>query len=135
MQYAGGMETAETYIVGEDLLMRNDSRFSDSTTILKTRADTEAVRRALAGETGVDMITDYRGVVSLAAYSPLEFEGLRWAIVAEIDEAEIKRRAREPNRLLASILFGTAAVAAVTGLVFMFMMGRAERPEAWTEGI
>ena len=136
MHFTGGMgETGETYIVGEDLLMRSVSRFSDTTTILGTRVDTEAARRALAGEIGVNAVTDYRGVSVLSAYGPLEFEGLRWAILAEIDEAEVKERALEPRRLLASILFGTAAIAAVTGLILTYMMGRAERPESWTKGI
>jgi methyl-accepting chemotaxis protein len=136
MQFTGGMgDTGETYIVGEDRLMRSDSRFSDTTTILKTRVETEATRRALAGETGVDIVVDYRGVPVLSAYGPLEFEGVRWAVIAEIDEAEIKQRALEPRRLLASVLFGTAAIAAVAGLVLTYMMGRAERPESWTEGL
>ena len=62
MRFTGGMgEAGETYIVGEDLLMRSDSRFSDTTTILRTGVDSETVRRALAGETGVYMAEDYSG--------------------------------------------------------------------------
>ena len=136
MHFTAGMsETGETYVVGEDLLMRSDSRFSDTTTILRTRVDTEATRRALAGESGVEILADYRGVPVLSAYGPLEFEGVRWAVLAEIDKSEIAQRALEPRRLLASSLFGTAVIAALTALLLTYMMGRAERPEAWTKGL
>ena len=133
MQFTGGMgETGETYIVGQDLLMRSDSRFSDTTTILRTLVDTETARRALGGEKGVHMADDYRGIPSLSAFAPFEFEGLRWAVVAEIDEQELRRRAFRPRRLLASAFLGLATIAALTALVLTFLMSRAERPKPWT---
>ncbi len=132
MQFTGGMgETGETYIVGEDLLMRSDSRFADTTTILRTSVDTETARRALAAETGVDVSEDYRGVPSLSAFGGLEFEGLRWAVMAEIDEQEVRRRALEPRRLLATAFLSLAAISAVAALFITYMMGRAEKPEPW----
>jgi methyl-accepting chemotaxis protein len=132
MQFTGGMgETGETYIVGQDLLMRSDSRFADSSTILRTSADTETARRGLAGETGVDVVDDYRGVSVLSAYGPLEFEGLRWVVMAEVDEREVRRRAREPRRLLATAFLGLAAISAIAALLITYLMGRAEKPEPW----
>ena len=133
MQFTGGMgETGETYIVGEDLLMRSDSRFSDTTTILRTRVDTETVRRALAGERGVDMTEDYRGVPVLSAFGLLDFEGVRWAVMAEVDEQEVRRLALEPRRLLARVFFGLATIAALAALLYTYLVSRAERPEPWT---
>ena len=42
MQVAAGMgESGETYIVGKDGFMRSDSRFSDESTILKTKVTGE----------------------------------------------------------------------------------------------
>ncbi len=132
MQFTGGMgETGETYIVGQDLLMRSDSRFADSSTILRTSVDTETARRGLAGETGVDVVDDYQGVPVLSAYGPLEFEGLHWAVMAEIDEQEVRRRAREPRRLLATAFLGLAAISAIAALFITYLMGRAEKPEPW----
>lgn len=90
MQVSHGMgESGETYIVGSDLLMRSDSRFGEESTTLKVTVDTATVRAALNGETGSMVVPDYRGVPVLSAYMPLDYFGVRWAVMAEIDEAEI----------------------------------------------
>lgn len=92
MQVAEGMgETGETYIVGSDNLMRSDSRFSTESTILKTKVTGETILSALAGKTGAQFVLDYRGVPVLSAYKPLTFSGTTWAVLAEIDQAEILR--------------------------------------------
>ncbi|UCG75660.1 MAG: cache domain-containing protein [Gemmatimonadota bacterium] len=136
MQFTGGMgDTGETYLVGRDGLMRSDSRFSGTSTILRTRVDTEPARRALAGETGMDEATDYRGIPSLAAFGPFDFEGVRWAVVAEIDRSEVRGRALEPRRLLPAALLGLATVAALAAVALTYLMGRAERPEPWTRDV
>jgi len=107
-------ESGETYLVGDDFALRNQSRFliEDSenyfklieelgvlgstidtirnlnTTIGLQEVDTEGTRAALAGETGTAIFPDYRGVPVLSSYKPLEIEGLNWAIMSEIDEDE-----------------------------------------------
>ena len=89
-------ETGEVYLVGKDKLMRSDSfldpehhsvkaSFADPD---KGRADTEAVRLALEGKTGSDVILDYNGSPVLSSYSAIDILGTRWAILAEIDVAE-----------------------------------------------
>lgn len=109
--------TGETYIVGEDFLIRSDSRFADTSSILEQRVDTEPVRRALAGETGVDIGDDYRGVEVVAAYSFLDFGGVRWAVIAQIDleEAVTPARALRRNLLLAGL--AVLAIVALGGAV------------------
>src|SRR3546814_10597294 len=90
MQSAAGMgESGETYLVGPDFLMRSDSRFSKESTILKSKVEGETVKAALAGNAGVREIVDYRGVPVLSVYRPIDFEGVRWAILGEIDLAEM----------------------------------------------
>src|SRR3546814_819499 len=90
MQSAAGMgKSGETYLVGPDFLMRSDSRFSKESTILKSKVEGETVKAALAGNAGVREIVDYRGVPVLSVYRPIDFEGVRWAIVGEIDLAEM----------------------------------------------
>ena len=81
--------TGETYIAGPDLLMRTDSRFESSSTILTRRVDTEGSRRALDGETGKGMIVDYRGEPVFSVWQPVHFGDIRWALLSEIDEAEV----------------------------------------------
>ncbi len=107
-------ESGETYLVGEDYLMRSISRFylQDTvgykqvmkeigvdeektdlmyrvgTTILQQRVKTDAVELALSGKKDIKVIKDYRGEPVLSAYSLLKLNGLNWAILSEIDEAE-----------------------------------------------
>ena len=90
MQNRAGLgESGETYLVGDDFLMRSDSRFSEESTILGTEVETETARKALAGEHGIEVTPDYRGVPVMSAYRPLDFLGVSYAILAEVDEAEI----------------------------------------------
>lgn len=92
---SGMGETGETYIVGEDLLMRSQSRFTEDNTILKTKVDGESVKKALAGDSGTLVGTDYRGVPVVSAYSSMTFNGVKYAILAEQDEAEVMAPANQ----------------------------------------
>ena len=83
-------ETGEAYIVGGDNLLRNDSRFSEESTILKRKVDNEAVKGGLAGKDGVVLTTNYQDSPSLAAYTSIGFHGVTWAIVAEAELDEVE---------------------------------------------
>lgn len=85
--YSGLGRTGEAYLTGADTLMRTTSRFHRNA-ILHTRVSTEGVRKALLGITSTGVYTDYRGVKVLGSYAPLNTYGIRWAIVAEIDNDE-----------------------------------------------
>jgi methyl-accepting chemotaxis protein len=97
MSLRSGMgETGETYLVGPDKLMRSDSyldptghsvvaSFKDPS---KGAVDTEAARAALNSQTDTKVATDYTGKRVLSAYAPVDVFGTRWALLAEIDEAE-----------------------------------------------
>lgn len=89
-------KTGETYLVGPDYLMRSDSfldpenrsvaasfRYPDYGTV-----KTVASERALAGQTGTEVIVDYKGNKVLSYFAPIDVLGTTWAVVAEIDEAE-----------------------------------------------
>ncbi|MGI9291547.1 MAG: cache domain-containing protein [Gammaproteobacteria bacterium] len=90
MHFTAGMgESGETYLVGGDLLMRSDSRFADTSTVLETVVDTTTVQQALSGERGVGYTPDYRGIEVLSAYDFIDIDGMRWAVMAEIDAAEV----------------------------------------------
>lgn len=107
-------ESGETYLVGEDYMMRSISRFylQDTigytealmtlgiekeevermyrigTTILNQRVKTEGVSAALAGKSETKIIEDYRHTPVLSSYAPLQLQDLNWAILSELDEAE-----------------------------------------------
>ena len=91
MQSKEGMgKTGESYLVGEDLLMRSDSRFEEKT-ILKKKIDTIASREGLDGKGGSAIIENYRGVAVLSDYDPIEFMNNKWVIISEIDANEAFR--------------------------------------------
>ena len=96
-------ETGETYLVGPDHLMRSDSYLDPAHHSVAASfrnpaegaVETEAARAALAGEAEAGIITDYNGNPVLSAYAPVEVCGRRWAVLAEIDQAEALAAARD----------------------------------------
>lgn len=133
MQMRSGMgKTGETYLVGSDNRMRSDSflnpqgrsiNASFAGTVALNGVDTAASKSALQGETDVNEVIDYNNNPVLSAYTPVDFFGHTWALLAEIDEAEIN----EPiNRmiinsvvmLLVAMLFASIA----SWLVLRFVM-------------
>jgi PAS domain S-box-containing protein len=106
--------TGETYLVGGDGLMRNQSRFLiedkqgfigqvtenglaeetirqirvHNSTVGLMPVDSEGTRAARAGESGHKIIRDYRGISVLSSFRPLNIPGLDWVIMSEIDESE-----------------------------------------------
>lgn len=93
---AGLGVSGETYLVGEDHLMRSDSYLDPvgHSVVASFRnpetgtATTDAVVDALAGNTKSTVIIDYNGNPVLSAYAPFQFETLNWALLSEIDVAE-----------------------------------------------
>jgi len=89
-------ETGETYMVGQDLLMRSDSFLDPVNHSIaasfknpaKGKADTEAVQACLKGSTKTKVITDYNGNPVLSAWTPVTVGDKKWALLAEIDVAE-----------------------------------------------
>ncbi|MEM1284403.1 MAG: hypothetical protein AAGH43_03375 [Pseudomonadota bacterium] len=81
----GLSESGETFLVGGDLLMRTDSRFSEESTILTTIVDSAAVAEALCGQAGLLNHEGAGGVASVNAFTPVDFLGTQWALIASMD--------------------------------------------------
>ncbi|MBN1345134.1 MAG: methyl-accepting chemotaxis protein [Phycisphaerae bacterium] len=126
---AGMGKTGETYLVGSDKLMRSDS-FLDATnhTVAasfkdpsKGAVDTEAARAALGGATDAKIITDYNGNPVLSAYTPIDAFGTRWALLAEIDEAEAMAAVKEMRATASSattkLLTWVGSLGAIAGVL------------------
>jgi two-component system NarL family sensor kinase len=109
--------SGESYLVGEDYLMRSTSRFRKNS-VLKTKVKTIASIAALKGETGTNVVDDYRGISVFSAYAPLKINELHWAILAEIDfdEAMIPLHRSRNDILYITILLGIIII----GLSFFF---------------
>ena len=110
---AGMGQTGQTYIVGNDLRMRSQSRFIPDSTLLTTVVDTESVREGLGGFSGTRRGLDYRKVPVLSVYSGVDNGngGEPWALIAEMDEAEVLGRASWIPIFIAALIAGLVAAA------------------------
>jgi methyl-accepting chemotaxis protein len=141
-QNVGLGESGETYLVGDDFTLRNQSRFfienkenylslgdklglseaqlslvdNINSLIGIQRVETLGVKEALAGKKGTTIIKDYRGENVLSSFRPLSIEDVKWVILSEIDESEAFR----PVYVLRNIMLITMAVTAV--LVFLVIL-------------
>jgi methyl-accepting chemotaxis protein len=133
--------TGETYAVGPDRMFRSNSRFAkelgvESTIINpKIKVDTVPVRSALdGGRSGTALGIDYRNVPVLSSWTPVTiFKGdatgngaIRWALVSEIDEAEVMAPVNHLRRF-GLVLFGLTALG--IGLASWFIARRLTRDQ------
>ena len=131
--------SGETYLVGQDGLLRSESRFliEDKTGYLAAikqagvtpdivaeisakgssmglqPVNTLAAKKALSGQAGFDVVLDYRNVPVYSAFAPLNIKGLQWAVLSEIDEEEALLAVKNLTRsqTLVSVLVTLVLVA------------------------
>lgn len=127
MTHREGMgESGETYLVGQDLLMRSDSYLDPvNHTVISSfrnpelgKVDTAAAHAALAGERDSKIIIDYNGNPVLSAYTPLQVGEVNWALLAEIDESEAFAAVNSLRNLMVLVgIVGLIAIVAVGWLL------------------
>ncbi len=86
-------ETGESYLVGEDYLLRSNSRFGNESTILKKKIESESVTLGFQGKSGFHIIENDEGVSVLSYYARTNMKDtyqtdFEWVIVTEITESE-----------------------------------------------
>ena len=139
-------KSGETYMVGDDYKMRSVSRFfiedksgfydalnninysednirlmdKIETTIGIMDIDTEASRQALQGNADTKIIDDYRGIPVLSSYKKLNIPGVNWAVLSEIDQAEIMQPVKRTGFVVSIVGF----VMIVVILIFVFLILR-----------
>ncbi|MGI9451738.1 MAG: histidine kinase dimerization/phospho-acceptor domain-containing protein [Geminicoccaceae bacterium] len=118
--YASLGVTGESFLVGADGLMRTNSRFSERSTMMTRNVENAAVTRALAGESGTANLVDLSGEPAIWAFTPVDFAGVRWAFIAEMDRHE----AKAPARVLAWRIFGITMVALAILSLLGWMLAR-----------
>lgn len=144
--------SGESYLVGEDRLMRSVSRdlvedperylaaataagmgadeagqaVASGQTLLLQPVATTPVTQAFLGETGVTTSGNYLNATSIAAYAPITpADNLRWAIVAEIDASEALAPVDDFTSRLA---ISSAILVGVVSLISVVIAGLAVRP-------
>jgi methyl-accepting chemotaxis protein len=146
--------SGEVYLVGSDYKARSVSRFliedkanyisaleesgvptniinnisAKDTNIGFQSIQTEGVNMALSGQAGVAAFPDYRGVPVLSAFSPLNIKGVKWAILAEIDQSEAFAPAVElKNNILWTamlVIFSMVVIAVAAGYLFSSLISK-----------
>lgn len=142
-------KTGETYLVGQDYLMRSVSRFLvetpdeylrtlqtlgvDETTlnrirqyktsILQQEVHTEGVKQALTGKQGTKIIRDYRNIPVLSSYAPLKIDELNWVILSEMDlsEAYAPIHSFERQLLVSAALLMLLVTLVAMALAYLFV--------------
>lgn len=82
-------ETGETLIVGDDYLLRNDSKFSKENDILTTTIKDPVINQALNGGIHTGISTSYRGQEFQFTATPLSYKNTNWVMLAVKSTAEI----------------------------------------------
>ncbi len=110
-------ETAAMYLVGPDHLMRTNYRFSEKSTVLDMKVEEESVDLALEGKTGVIQTKDeHSGEDALMSYAPLEFNGVKWALVTEVLQKEVLTKFNEIRAISIGISLGVLFIIALVSV-------------------
>lgn len=120
---AGLGENGESFLVGQDLLMRSDSLVVPEThSVINSfknpdtgKNSSEAVTKALLGESGTLQGLDYHNVEVFAAYRPVSFGHHKWALVAEMTYEDAFAPLIE--------LLSSMVVIGVVGMIIIILAG------------
>ncbi|MDT8298363.1 MAG: cache domain-containing protein, partial [Spirochaetaceae bacterium] len=133
MQERSGMgETGETYLVGQDKLMRSDSyldpvNHSVAASFARPETgsvDTDASREALGGVSGEQIVIDYNGNPVLSSYTDINVFGIEWALLSEIDEAEVRAPIRSLVKFIIIGSIAMLAAAEIAAILFSLTISR-----------
>jgi len=104
----------DVVMVGSDYKMRNTNRFWSSETdskileaksgILLKEAKTNGTMNLIQGITSTEQYSDYRGIATIAAYTPLEIDNLKWGLVVKEDQGEAFKSSNSLKEFIIIIL-------------------------------
>lgn len=120
-------DTGESYLVGEDFLMRSDSELNPLFRSVRTsfshpekgKVESEAVKLALEGQHSTAVMNDKNGIAHLTAYSPIQIGEYRWALISEITKEEAFFAVTQLRIAALIISFVTAAFVVISTLIFL----------------
>ena len=118
-------DTAESFLVGPDRLMRSDSRFSAEPTTLANTVENNAAIDGLAGNSGFVESTGLDGSDALSAYRPANIFGDTWAVLATVSKDEAQQ---DISALLTQFMLMTALAMAASTAAGFFMARSISRP-------
>ena len=120
-------ESQEDYLVGSDRLMRSDSYLDPKHHNVQASFDnpekgkvvTDASKAVFAGKSGTDIIVDYNGNPVLSSYTSIQVDdGLVWALLSEIDEAEVLHAS---DKMQTTIIISAVVVLVIIIAISLFL--------------
>ncbi len=137
-------KTGEAYLIAQDCMMRNDSRFfiedklnyfkqiknrgvqkekikqikQNKTTVLFQEVKGPICNNILNVQKGIGIIKDYRGIEVLSSFTPLNIKGLNWIILSEIDKKEAFAYVNQIKNKVLFILFLIFIFIFITSIIF-----------------
>ncbi len=117
---AGLGETGESYILGQDRLMRNDTRSAGDSTILVQRVDSPFITETFSMPSEAVSIgrdASYRGITVNIAAAPFDFHGAEWLIVAEISTDEVMAPVVEMRNMMILLTLGLLVLTSLAGFL------------------
>jgi class 3 adenylate cyclase len=83
--------------------------------VLQEHIDNKATRAALGGVEGTGIVVGNRGVPTLTSWGPVDVPGLKWAMIAKIDQSEAFAPIQQLERELVIVGIIALLVVVVTG--------------------
>lgn len=140
--------SGETYLIGQDNLMRSEPRLlledpdayfktlrqagvgreiieqikNKSSAIGRQSVSTLSAKLALNGQSGSNVINNHN-IDLLSAYSPVNIAGLEWAIITEIYKGEALKDLNTMTTNLVIIVFSSIVFVIVIVIVFSYFFG------------
>jgi methyl-accepting chemotaxis protein len=146
-------ESGETYLINSEGVLLNESRFFiedkpnylnaikskypsqaeeirlRDTSIGIQPVDSHAAQMALKGNSGFEIITDYRDVDVFSSYTPLKIGGFSYALMAELDVEEALRSATTiKHNLITLTLIGALLIIGLSVVVVLIFAAKLIRP-------
>ena len=117
--YNGLGASGEVYLVGQDHLMRSQSRFLEKS-VLHTQVPNPLIKQENPKKSGTSMVVDYRNAKVLSSHGVIQWGDTQWMIFAEIDykEALIPVEAFRDSIIFLGIL-GTIMFTAVVMILII----------------
>ncbi|MBT3197311.1 MAG: response regulator, partial [Gammaproteobacteria bacterium] len=105
-------ESGESYLVGEDLLLRSDAFNGEGDFTVSSSFETPQSRsintipaqRAVAGEHGAMFTSSYDGRSVISSFEAIDLESFHWGLLVEVAEDEALQVVSELNRLSLIVL-------------------------------
>jgi len=126
-------ETGQSFIVGNDRMVRSDLRITTDDDTLVAKRDNEVIDRAFASGTGFGFITNADDAQFVVDAEVLEFGGVRWVVAAEQSLDEVLAPVAAMRNLM--VLIGSALILGAAAIAIVFARSITRPIDALTKGM